>query len=93
MDARAAVALAKKEISDLFADEGIQNLGLEEIEFDEAENAWTVTIGFVRPWGDAPSGLAALAGQAGHGTRDYKVVRIADARGHVISVRSHGAQV
>ena len=50
MDAKEAVALAKQHIQTLFANEGIVNVGLEEVEFDRAHQAWNITIGFSRPW-------------------------------------------
>jgi hypothetical protein len=88
MDVKAAVAGAKKEIAELFADEGIQQVGLEAVEFDDAEQAWIVTIGFLRPWETPPNTLAALVGQGPSRRRVYKVVRIADATGQVLSMRS-----
>ena len=36
MDVKEAVTLAKNHITDLFAAEGIINLGLEEVEYDDA---------------------------------------------------------
>ena len=54
MDVKTAISLAKQQISDIFAEEDIKNLGLEEVDYDEAEHAWRITIGFPRPW-DEPS--------------------------------------
>ena len=50
MNVREAVALAKKYITETFADEKISELGLEEIEFDEGSQTWLITIGFTRLW-------------------------------------------
>lgn len=61
MDVNQAVALAKKHVADLFAEEKVTNIGLEEVEFDEAANVWNVTVGFSRPWDDPKNVLAALA--------------------------------
>ena len=88
MDVKAAVALAKQQISELFAEEGIKNLGLEEVDYDEDKHAWRVTIGFSRPWDEPRNALAALAGQNSYWRRAYKVVRIADDTAAVLSVRS-----
>ncbi len=88
MDVKAAVALAKQQISDLFADEGIKNLGLEEVEYDDAEGIWQVTIGFSRPWDEPRNALAALAGQNSYWRRAYKVVRIDEGTSTVLSVKS-----
>ena len=49
MDVKEAVAIAKRYITDLFADEGIAHLGLEEVLFDEWSGDWKVTIGFAPP--------------------------------------------
>ena len=74
MDVKEAVAKAKTYVSDLFQSEQIRNLGLEEVEFDEKDSAWYVTIGFSRPWEQA--GFVAQAGLS-H-PRALKVVRISN---------------
>ena len=40
MDAKSAVRTAKAHVEDLFGSEGVFNLGLEEIEFDETNDRW-----------------------------------------------------
>ena len=50
MDVREAVSIAREYISDVYAEEEIQGIGLEEIRFDDAGNIWRVTIGFFRSW-------------------------------------------
>jgi len=88
MDVKDAVQVAKDYARQLFADEGVINLGLEEVEFDEQAGIWSVTVGFSRPW-DKPSGaLATLAQRLSIPGRSYKVVRILDASGNVISVKN-----
>jgi hypothetical protein len=83
MDVKEAVRIAKAYIVDLFASEQIKNLGLEEVEFDEHKGVWFVTIGFARPWENA--GFLASAGLAE--PRSYKVLRISNEDGRVISVK------
>ena len=83
MDVKEAVRQAKVYVGDLFSDEGVVNLGLEEVEF--TDGIWEVTIGFSRPW-DVPRGIAALA-QDALSRRSYKVVRIDDTTGRIISVK------
>ena len=85
MDVKEAVAAAKKYIAELFAQENITRLGLEEVEFDEQEGEWRVTVGFSRPW-DAPSALLSITQQL-NSPRSYKVVRISDA-GAALSVKN-----
>ena len=50
MDVKEAVQTAKNYIAELFTDETIADVGLEEVEFNDASNNWEVTIGFSRPW-------------------------------------------
>ncbi|MGX9727141.1 MAG: hypothetical protein ACTFAK_07430 [Candidatus Electronema sp. VV] len=75
MDVKEAVKLAKKHVLDLFADENITNLGLEEVEYNEIGREWIVTLGFSRPWDEPRNTLASLA-QASTPHRSYKIVRI-----------------
>jgi len=50
MDVKEAVKRAKQYVAELYEEEGLVNLGLEEIEFDEKAGLWRVTLGFSRPW-------------------------------------------
>ena len=52
MDMKDAAKLAKEYVADLFDEEGISNVGLEEIVFrdDGGDEYWDVTVGFSRPW-------------------------------------------
>ena len=84
MDVKQAVQLAKTHVTDLFADESIANVGLEEVEFDELENVWAITIGFSRFWGRLGDVVRAFDGNA---ARTFKVVRIEDPSGRVQSVK------
>lgn len=85
MDVKEAAKLAKEYVADLFADEGIDNVGLEEIELGDDRKFWEVTVGFSRPWDHG--GLATvIVGQTGL-RRSYKVVRIDNASGNVASIR------
>ena len=77
MDVREAVALARKYLQEVFAEEKIVNLGLEEVEYDDAQHRWSITLGFSRPWDDNSQGRVAVM----LGTpmkREYKVVKIDD---------------
>jgi hypothetical protein len=87
MEVREAVAEAKKYVQELFAQESISNLGLEEVEFDEAAGAWSITVGFSRPWETPQNALAVLARQL-QPPRAYKIVRIHDKTRQLISVKN-----
>jgi hypothetical protein len=74
VDVKEAAKLAKDYVADLFAEEGIGNLGLEEIELVADGHYWVVTVGFSRPWDQG--GLATITlGQRGL-RRSFKVLRI-----------------
>ena len=88
MDVKAAVALAKEKIKDLFAEEAIKNLGLEEVDYDDAKHIWRVTVGFSRPWDEPQNALAVLAGQQAYSRRAYKVVHIDEDTTKVLSVKN-----
>ena len=86
MDVKQAVQTAKEHIAQLFSDEPISNIGLEEVEFNETVSVWEITIGFSRSW-DRPGGsfisdLARL-----ESPRTYKTIRIQDESGRVESVK------
>ena len=96
MDVKEAVRKAKEYIEDLYADEQIAQVGLEEVEFERQSNDWKITIGFVRPWDLMPTFaeisqtnqnrfLASARGERRQ-ARYYKVLRIDDNNGDVKSL-------
>ena len=86
MHVKQAVDLAKKDFLEIFADEHPTNLGLEEIEFDDSTRIWQITLGFSRPW-ESKNALASAIGSL-NPPRSYKVVRISDDSGKVISIKN-----
>ncbi len=50
MDVKEAISLARDYVKEVFTEEQISAVGLEEVEFDESSDNWHVTIGFTRPW-------------------------------------------
>ena len=84
MDVKEAANVAKVYLADLYMDEGVTNLGLEEVVFDDVSGNWEITIGFSRPW-DRQTALPALVGA--RSDRTYKVVRIDGQNGDVISLK------
>ena len=82
MEVKQAVKEAKKYIQELFGEEEILNLGLEEVELDE-EGIWRVTVGFSRPWEQSVDNVL-RAGNA----RAYKMVLIRDRDRSVLSVKN-----
>jgi hypothetical protein len=49
IEVKGAVNIAREQARHLFEGEDLQNLGLEEIEFDEIKNQWLVTLGYDSP--------------------------------------------
>lgn len=90
MEVKEAVSLAKRCVQEVFSDEKIDSISLEEVEFDEKSQTWSVTIGFSRPWEGAPGTVAAQFAAAGMipKRRDYKVVRLSDADKKMVSVKN-----
>ena len=88
LDVKDAVSVAFKYVQDLFSQDGIVNLGLEEVEYDPHEDAWSVTVGFSRPW-DLPARNGVLVPiNPTSPRRDYKVVRVDANTGNVDSVKN-----
>lgn len=83
MDVREAVQTAKQYLGDLFSDEELLNVGLEEVDFDGV--AWRITLGFSRSWDQKGPLVAALAER--RLARSYKVLRIIDETGVVESLK------
>lgn len=85
LKAKDAVALAKSYLNELLSEEGLYNVGLEELEFDEGHGTWEVTLGFSRPW-DRPSGPLSTF-ERDPRSRDYRRITVADHSGEVTSIK------
>lgn len=88
MDVKQAVAHAKGYIVELFEAEGPTNIGLEEVELDNKNNEWIVTIGFSRPWDEPRTAFAAMAAASSGPKRSYKTVRISNRNDQVLSIKT-----
>ena len=73
MTIKEAVALAKKVVADLFAEDNPMNIALEEIDRNDASDEWLVTIGFSRPWNSEELLFPGLYPKR---KREYKIVHI-----------------
>ena len=86
MDVKEAARTAKTYVTELFAEENICEVGLEEVEFDVGSQRWKITVGFSRPWDwDRTNNLTATLVDR-RPARSYKVVRINDRTGRVDSL-------
>ncbi len=82
MNVKQAVEVARKYVEDLFAEEQIMNVALEEIDAEE-EGFWRITIGFSRPLNTNFSSLLGV-----EKSRTYKVVLVRDSDGQILSVKN-----
>ncbi|MGH7088962.1 MAG: hypothetical protein ACREFQ_08680 [Stellaceae bacterium] len=83
MDVKEAVRTAKRTLTEVFSDEKIQDLGLEEVNYHEGVG-WEITLGFWRPWDTLEGAMAALSA-ARRQPRSFKVVALDDA-GKLLSI-------
>jgi hypothetical protein len=85
MNAKEIANIAKNYITEIYSDENVTNVGLEEVDYDTPNGTWYVTIGFSRPWDEPKNVLIALATQIIK--RTYKILRISDT-GDVLSIKN-----
>lgn len=85
MDVKEAARAAKQHIIELFGEEGINFVGLEEIKLDYDSDNWFITVGFNREWEQVKSPLGHPIMTRAEG-RAYKVVCIDDKDGKILSV-------
>jgi hypothetical protein len=90
MDVKEAARVAKQHIAELFKDEGAKNIGLEEIEFDEAQKIWRVTVGFSRPWNTVEPSIfnPTWVDEKRKQLREMKVVTLNDTDAHILFVKN-----
>ena len=91
MDVRDAVKTAKDYVADLFEGEGLENIGLEEVVFENEADVWKVTVGFTRPWDRVKRVADVMKALSSDEipewkSRSLKVVRIEDGSGKVLSL-------
>ena len=86
MDVREAVRQAKTHITNLLIDEGVRNVGLEEVSRDLTTGTWRITVGFSRKWDEVRAIFPSIQTDGPQWNRTYKVVAIDDASKEVISV-------
>ena len=83
MDVKEAAKTAREYVTDVFADEQITNLGLEEVVYDVALERWRITFGFARPW-DRQGDMGVRMGLKA--PRADKVVHVDDNNGNVVAL-------
>lgn len=93
MDVKEASRLAKQHVAELLKEEGAKDIGLEEIEFDEAKKAWRVTVGFTRPWNaqnDPLTSALYTLDRSRKSSREMKVVTLDDDNGRILALKNRG---
>jgi hypothetical protein len=85
MDVKQAVKIAKDWVTSVLGDEGVINLGLEEVNFDEEKHSWLITIGFSRPWNSIRNAFTTISGESAPG-RTYRIITVSDTNGDVKSM-------
>ena len=95
---REAIQTARQYVTELYEDEDLTNIGLEEIEYHEAGDYWTVTLGFSRPWNSARSKskggylLSSMESSSySNQKRTYKVITV-NSNGAAISMKNREAE-
>ncbi|MXX53003.1 MAG: hypothetical protein F4Z35_03395 [Dehalococcoidia bacterium] len=86
MNVKEAARAAKSYIADIYSDEDISDIGLEEVEIDDFTDTWKITVGFSRPWSQKNNSLVAMLGGDIRPSRSYKVIHINDRDGSVTSL-------
>lgn len=62
IDVKEAVKIAQDYIGELYSDEEIRDLTLEEVEISQDDKFWIVTIGFTRPMSQPLNPIEAMSG-------------------------------
>lgn len=79
MEVKDAVIKARAYIQEIYSDENVSDIRLEEVEYVDHENAWNVTLSFSRP----AVGLQQIVGAP----RDYKTIVIDTPSNKVTAMR------
>ena len=93
MDVKDAITTAKRTVAEMFADEHIVNIGLEEVRLDEDDRDWLITVGFSRvPKMAVGQSFAGIAGYSPNLPRIYKVVKLSKADGSFVSITNRAVE-
>lgn len=80
-----AVQAAKRYAKEVFGDEDISRIRLEEINYDAAKDEWQITVGF--SYQGSPTQLQKKVGmERTYGNRQYKVVHVRDRDGEFVGL-------
>lgn len=86
MDVKTAVGTAKQWLANVMQEEGVSNVGLEEVEFDREHGIWLITLGFSRPWNSVKNAFTAISGDPAP-RRAYRVISVKEPTGEILSMK------
>ncbi len=87
MEVSNAVQTAKENVASLFENDGLVKVTLEEVEFDDIDGVWNITLGLFRQL-SFPTKNALLALTNPEYEKSYKIVRVSDGDGKFLSVKN-----
>jgi hypothetical protein len=89
VDVKQAVAAASSAAHEFFTDDGLAGLELEEVEFQEEDNIWLITLGLFLPCRNPPTGIAATMAMSMTRKHEekYKIFRVDAESGKVLSMK------
>jgi hypothetical protein len=87
MDVKDAVRAAKSWLEQTLSEEAPFNIGLDEVEYDDAAKVWRITLGFSRPWDKKENAFTVIAGGSSSPVRSYRIISVDDNSGAVLSMK------
>ena len=90
VDVKEAIKIAKDYVKDVFAEEQVTELRLEETEFDQPSGGWNITLAFSRPWNSPRTRAQEVLenlGAASSLRRSYKVLTVSP-DGQIVSMKN-----
>ncbi|MGH1359990.1 MAG: hypothetical protein ACRBC3_14600 [Burkholderiaceae bacterium] len=90
MDIHEATKRAMTTFDELFKEQPFSNIALEEFDYDDATHEFLITVGFERNRKALPGDGPRIANPFGDTRvkREYKIVRVSDNTGQVLSIKN-----
>jgi uncharacterized protein YdeI (YjbR/CyaY-like superfamily) len=95
MDVTEAISRAKQYLQEVYANEQLTNLELEEVEHAAVAGNWMITLGFSRPWNTPRTRAQEVLENLGAVSplkRSYKVITMTD-DGTILSMKNRPREV
>jgi hypothetical protein len=86
MEVKEAAVLAREYVNDVLGEDELIHLAIEEVDYDDHDDEWIITIGFYRPWSQNAGAIRTIVGDPFR-HRSYKSIRIDDDTGRVLSIK------